>query len=219
MDENLNNNKFGRKDLMYMAIYGFIMFAGGIAKILYALLGEFIPSVFNFVNYLVLFIFVILLYKKDIYNSFKDMNKKVIKLILIMVLVAVATIIMSTILNTFFEVKTSANQEIVKETISENMVLSFFATVIMGPLVEEVVYRHILLGKISKIIPTVIATILSIIIFAVVHTGFKIEIIMYLPLSIGITSIYLLFRKNFMASYIFHFLWNLMAFCVSLLTI
>ena len=219
MVDNLNYNKLGGKDLLYLIIYSLIMFAGIIVRILYAFLGEFIPSVYNFANYLVLFVFVILFYGKDIVNYFKNLNKKIIKLILVMILVAISTIIMAAILNTTFNITTSPNQEAVKETIAENMGISFLATVIMGPMVEEVVYRHILLGKLSNLIPTAIATIISVIVFAAVHTGFKIEIIMYLPLALGITSIYLLFKKNFIASYVFHVLWNLMAFFVSLSTI
>lgn len=216
MDENLNYNKLEGKDLLYLVIYALIMFAGVIVRILYNILGEFIPSVFNFANYLVLFTLVILFYRKDISKYFKNLNKKFLKLIITIILVAIATIIIAAILNTVFNITTSANQEAVKSTIADNMAISFLATIILGPMVEEVVYRHILLGKLSNIVPTAIATIISIIIFAAVHTGFKIEIIMYLPLSIGITSIYLLFKKNFIASYIFHVLWNLMAFFVSL---
>ena len=208
------DKKLEIRDLAYILIYISIIFLGIAGTFIYLILGNLKISLFIFVNYLILFIFGILYYKKDIVEA-KNNLKNYKKLILYIVLVGIGSVALSTIIEMIFSIGETNNQTIVNENILENPLLSFVSVVILGPLVEEIIYRHIFLGKLSNMIPKGVAIVFSVIMFSSVHTGFSREILIYIPMAIGITIMYLKFNKNIIASYLYHSLWNLYAFIIN----
>ena len=208
------DKKIELKDLAYILMYITIIFFGITGVIIYLIFGDFKTPLFLFVNYLILFIFGIIYYNKDIKKAMKDILSYK-KLAMYSMLVGIGSIAVSIVINYVLSIGETANQTTVNEVLLENPVMSFFTIVLLGPLVEEIIYRHIFLGKLSNMIPKGVAITFSVFMFSYIHTGFSIEILVYIPIAIGITIMYLKFNKNLIVSYIYHILWNLYTFIAS----
>lgn len=204
------------KNTAYALIYVLINFVGLLVFPLY--LFNIVPSnsIVMFINFIILFILGIVLFRKSIGESIAELRGNYFRLFRNIVLGMVFSIGLSNLLNTFAQIKETANQNIVNEAIYSLPILSFFSVVIMGPMVEELIFRKLLIGELSKKIPTPIAVIISILLFSFVHTWFSIEILIYIPIALAITFIYFKMGKNFMASYIYHVMWNLLSFTISM---
>ena len=87
------------------------------------------------------------------------------------------------------------------------LAFSFFVTVGV-PLVEEMFYRHILIGKLSAYAPTWLVASISAALFAYMHSHQWQDFFSYLPLSIVLTLIYVKSGKNVAYSWLFHALNN-----------
>ena len=87
------------------------------------------------------------------------------------------------------------------------LAFSFFVTVGV-PLVEEMFYRHILIGKLSAYAPTWLVASISAALFAYMHSHQWQDFFLYLPLSIVLTLIYVKSGKNVAYSWLFHTLNN-----------
>ena len=87
------------------------------------------------------------------------------------------------------------------------LVFSFFVTVGV-PMIEEIFYRHILIGKLSAYAPTWLVASISAALFAYMHTHQWQDFFSYLPLSIVLTLVYVKSGKNVAYSWLFHALNN-----------
>ena len=87
------------------------------------------------------------------------------------------------------------------------LAFSFFVTVGV-PLVEEIFYRHILIGRLSAYAPTWLIASISAALFAYMHSHQWQDFFSYLPLSIVLTLIYVKSGKNVAYSWLFHALNN-----------
>ena len=87
------------------------------------------------------------------------------------------------------------------------LAFSFFVTVGV-PLVEEMFYRHILIGKLSAYALTWLVASISAALFAYMHSHQWQDFFSYLPLSIVLTLIYVKSGKNVAYSWLFHALNN-----------
>lgn len=102
------------------------------------------------------------------------------------------------------------NQQSVMDALSGgtlSIVFSFFVAIGV-PIIEEVFYRHILIGKLSAYAPTWLVASISAVLFAVMHCHQWQDLLAYLPLSILITLIYVKSGKNVAYSWAFHALNN-----------
>ena len=102
------------------------------------------------------------------------------------------------------------NQQQVINTLNDGtlgLAFSFFVTVGV-PLVEEMFYRHILIGKLSAYAPTWLVASISAALFAYMHSHQWQDFFSYLPLSIVLTLIYVKSGKNVAYSWLFHALNN-----------
>ncbi|WP_179871740.1 CPBP family intramembrane glutamic endopeptidase [Bacillus cereus] len=94
------------------------------------------------------------------------------------------------------------NEIALRETaVNTPLLWSILITGILGPIVEEIVFRHILIGQLSKSLPTILTVILSIICFTGSHIigydPFVIsEAIPYLPIAFITTFVYLKSNKT-----------------------
>lgn len=225
----MNNEKFKGKDLGFLFIYILIMVLQIPSIILYLVNSNTSDSFLLFFGYFILFLVSIFMYRKEISNGIKSLKGRYIKLILFSILIGIFVIVLSGIVNSFFGVSETTNQKVIDDTIVENAKLVFFPIVIFGPIVEEIVYRNILIGKIvngifkqnkernvfSKIlyyITVFVIAVISMVIFSFMHTGFSNQIVVYLPIALGITIVYFKYNRNFVASFIFHLMWNGFAF-------
>lgn len=102
------------------------------------------------------------------------------------------------------------NQQAVLSALSDGaigIIFSFFVAVGV-PLVEEVFYRHILIGKLSAYAPTWVVAPISALLFAAMHCHQWQDLIAYLPISIVVTLVYVFSGKSVAYSWLFHALNN-----------
>ncbi|MGQ0440994.1 lysostaphin resistance A-like protein, partial [Bacillus sp. B-TM1] len=86
---------------------------------------------------------------------------------------------------------------------------------ILGPIIEEIVFRYILLNRFSHYIGTAIASIISIIIFTVLHTNQLSDIAIYLPGSVILTAAYLISKRSIAYVMAIHMLNNCITFILN----
>lgn len=87
------------------------------------------------------------------------------------------------------------------------LVFCFFVAIGV-PMVEEIFYRHILIGKLSAYAPTWAVASTSALLFAYMHCHQWQDMIAYLPISIVLTLVYVFSRKSVAYSWMFHALNN-----------
>ena len=87
------------------------------------------------------------------------------------------------------------------------LVFCFFVAIGV-PMVEEIFYRHILIGKLSTYAPTWLVASISAALFAYMHCHQWQDFFTYLPLSIVLTLVYVKSGKNVAYSWLFHALNN-----------
>lgn len=104
----------------------------------------------------------------------------------------------------------ATNQQSVMDALFDGtlgLAFSFFVTVGV-PMIEEIFYRHILIGKLSAYAPTWLVASISAALFAYMHTYQWQDFFSYLPLSIVLTLVYVKSGKNVAYSWAFHALNN-----------
>ena len=87
------------------------------------------------------------------------------------------------------------------------LVFCFFVAIGV-PMVEEIFYRHILIGKLSSYAPTWLVASISAALFAYMHSHQWQDFFTYLPISIVLTLVYVMSGKNVAYSWLFHALNN-----------
>ena len=102
------------------------------------------------------------------------------------------------------------NQQLVIDALTSSRLALLFAffVAVGAPLVEEIFYRHILIGTLSTYAPTWVVASISALLFAYMHCHQWQDMIAYLPISIVLTLIYVKSGKNVAYSWLFHALNN-----------
>ena len=102
------------------------------------------------------------------------------------------------------------NQQQVMNALNDGtlgLVFTFFVGIGV-PVIEEIFFRHILIGKLSAYAPTWLVASISAALFAYMHSHQWQDFFMYLPLSIVLTLVYVKSGKNVAYSWAFHALNN-----------
>ena len=102
------------------------------------------------------------------------------------------------------------NQQQVMNALNDGtlgLIFTFFVGIGV-PVIEEIFFRHILIGKLSAYAPTWLVASISAALFAYMHSHQWQDFLMYLPLSIVLTLVYVKSRKNVAYSWLFHALNN-----------
>ena len=102
------------------------------------------------------------------------------------------------------------NQQGVVSALSDSalgLTFAFFVAIGM-PLVEEIFYRHVLIGKLSPYAPTWLLGSISAFLFAYMHCHEWQDMTMYLPVGIILTLVYIKSGKNIAYSWMYHALNN-----------
>ena len=102
------------------------------------------------------------------------------------------------------------NQQGVVSALSDSalgLTFAFFVAIGM-PLVEEIFYRHILIGKLSPYAPTWLLGSISAFLSAYMHCHEWQDMTMYLPVGIILTLVYIKSGKNIAYSWMYHALNN-----------
>lgn len=139
----------------------------------------------------------IIFFRKEIIESFTYFKEKTILKIVSIPMVVLFTVIVEQSVMHFLATDQPENQEQLLETgTGIPLIFTLLVFGILGPLLEEIVFRHIILNRFSHYIGTAIASIISIIIFTVLHTNQLSDIAIYLPGSVILTAAYLISKRS-----------------------
>ncbi|MGR0159235.1 lysostaphin resistance A-like protein [Paenarthrobacter nitroguajacolicus] len=88
--------------------------------------------------------------------------------------------------------------------------------VILGPFVEEYLFRHLLIGKLSRYVNIWVCCVISVVVFASIHVVGREGLVLsalapYLGMAMVLVAVYVWTGKNLMFSYFVHAAKNLMA--------
>ncbi len=155
----------------------------------------------------------IIFFRKEIIESFTYFKEKTILKIVSVPLVVLFTVIVEQSVMRFLATAQPENQEQLLETgTGIPLIFTLLVFGILGPLLEEIVFRHIILNRFSHYIGTAIASIISIIIFTVLHTNQLSDIAIYLPGSVILTAAYLISKRSIAYVMAIHMLNNCIIF-------
>ncbi|OUC02356.1 CAAX protease [Bacillus thuringiensis serovar medellin] len=155
----------------------------------------------------------IIYFRKEIIESFTYFKEKTILKIVSIPMIVLFTLIVEQCVMHFLATGQPENQEQLLETGAEvPLVFTLLVFGILGPILEEIVFRHILINRFSYHIGTAIASIISIMIFTLLHTNQLSDIAIYLPGSLILTAAYLISKRSIAYVIAIHMLNNCLAF-------
>lgn len=155
----------------------------------------------------------IIFFRKEIIESFTYFKEKTILKIVSIPMVVLFTVIVEQSVMRFLATGQPENQEQLLETGAEiPLIFTLLVFGILGPILEEIIFRHIILNRFSHYIGTAIASIISIIIFTVLHTNQLSDIAIYLPGSVILTAAYLISKRSLAYVMAIHILNNCLGF-------
>ncbi len=155
----------------------------------------------------------IIFFRKEIIESFTYFKEKTILKIVSIPMVVLFTVIVEQSVMRFLATGQPENQEQLLETGAEiPLIFTLLVFGILGPILEEIVFRHILINRFSYHIGTAIASIISIIIFTLLHTNQLSDIAIYLPGSVILTVAYLISKRSIAYVIAIHILNNCLGF-------
>lgn len=155
----------------------------------------------------------IIFFRKEIIESFTYFKEKTILKIVSVPLVVLFTVIVEQSVMRFLATAQPENQEQLLGTgTGIPLIFTLLVFGILGPLLEEIVFCHIILNRFSHYIGTAIASIISIIIFTVLHTNQLSDITIYLPGSVILTVAYLISKRSIAYVMAIHMLNNCITF-------
>ncbi|MDA1550190.1 CPBP family intramembrane metalloprotease [Bacillus tropicus] len=158
----------------------------------------------------------IIFFRKEIIESFTYFKEKTILKIVSIPMVVLFTVIAEQSVMHFLATGQPENQEQLLKTGAEiPLIFTLLVFGILGPILEEIVFRHILLNRFSHYIGTAIASIISIIIFTVLHTNQLSDIAIYLPGSLILTAAYLISKRSIAYVMAIHMLNNCITFILN----
>lgn len=155
----------------------------------------------------------IIFFRKEIIESFTYFKEKKILKIVSIPMVVLFTVIVEQIVMRFLATGQPENQEQLLETGAEiPLIFTLLVFGILGPILEEIIFRYIILNRFSHYIGTAIASIISIIIFTLLHTNQLSDIAIYLPGAVILTAAYLISKRSLAYVMAIHILNNCLGF-------
>ncbi len=155
----------------------------------------------------------IIFFRKEIIESFTYFKEKTILKIVSIPMVVLFTVIVEQAVMRFLATGQPENQEQLLETGAEiPLIFTLLVFGILGPILEEIIFRYIILNRFSHYIGTAIASIISIIIFTLLHTNQLSDIAIYLPGAVILTAAYLISKRSLAYVMAIHILNNCLGF-------
>ncbi len=215
----MNFIKTNKKDLIMLVVFTmFVIFQIGVLILVGVLLltnvnlveSEFATTVAAFI---VPAIIGISFYRKEILQSFSYFKEKTILKVISIPMVVLLTLILETFVTKFLvNTDQSVNQDLVNQAASEvPFIFAVLLVGVVGPIVEEIVFRHILVNKFSSYVGTAIASIVSILLFTVLHSQNLSDFAIYLPGSVIYTVAYLISKRSLAYIIAIHVLNNVLS--------
>ncbi|MER6987178.1 lysostaphin resistance A-like protein [Micrococcus luteus] len=176
----------------------------------------------NIVSYAILVVLVLAVAWRPLVTSLRVFRTGTWWKLLLLPATWLACIVVNVIvLSLIGEAQTSANQAALEEmTTQAPPVLMILMTVVAAPLVEEYLFRHLLIGKLSRWINVWVCAVVSVLAFTLLHflgTGgdFRlVETVPYLTLAVAITVSYILMGRSFGYAVLLHMVNNGIAIAI-----
>ena len=182
----------------------------------------------SFTVYSLLFVIVLALNFKSLQEKFRELsvNTKnkfgfLLKLLAIIVISYVAMTLLVLIFDKVFNISIlPQNTENLKSN-SEKMpkIITFVMMTIFAPIIEEYVFRESFIAWVDKDKKVLLATVtvISVIMFDLIHVINFFEFFYYIPLSVSLTYVYWDNERNVSSSIIMHSLTNALGFVMMLI--
>lgn len=191
-----------------------------------------IISIIGFIFKLIIAIpAMVILYKAQYVEKFKKIFtfKNILLIVLMTFGVIIAEMVWNTILLNVFPTvydQTSSNQEEIRLMLQNTTPLNMFLIlVIIGPIIEEFLFRYLLIDEILIFLPRIAAGIISVIIFAAIHSMTELTsgdlqlaiytVCQYIPSAVIFVAVYLRTNNIYMSSAV-HILANGFSFLIML---
>lgn len=161
----------------------------------------------------VFLIIVLALFSREFFPAFSYLRTRpFLKILLLFGLWILVVIVQAATRIALYGIKPpiAENQQQVINAIFDGgtgLIFCFFVAIGV-PMVEEIFYRHILIGKLSTYAPTWLVASISAALFAYMHSHQWQDFFSYLPISIVLTLVYVMSGKNVAYSWLFHALNN-----------
>lgn len=161
---------------------------------------------FFFSIYAFMFIIAVALFHEEIKDSLVDFFKKPIKRTFFIFILLIVTYFINYKVSIFFSINEETNNQesLLKIMQDVPFFVNFIYLTFIAPLVEEIFFRHILIGEFSNFVGGFIASIISIIAFVCAHSIAFPECMAYLPLALSITGVYIINKGSISSSFMFH---------------
>ena len=155
----------------------------------------------------------VIFFRKEIIQSFTYFKEKTILKIVSIPMVVLFTVIVEQAVLRFLATGQPENQEqVLTQGAEMPIIFTLLLFGIMGPIIEEIMFRHILLNRFSHYVGTTIASIISIIIFTFLHANQLADIAIYLPGAVILTAAYLISNRSLAYVIAIHMLNNCLSF-------
>ena len=168
MDERKSKNYLGYFfALMYFA--GTIFFQTDFSEnVLLKIYGsiEFWDEFFEIIYYGIFAVAFLFSYKNQFIKDIKETKITYLKYIGIALIFIILTMVTAAIILSYNGIGESANQESISKSISEYGLISLLVVVVFGPFVEEIVFRGVILNRITQRFSMCIGIAVSSMIFA-----------------------------------------------------
>lgn len=138
---------------------------------------KFWDTYFEIIYYGIFAVACLLFYKNKIAASLKKIKITDFKYIGIALIFIIITMVASAIILSYNGIGESANQEAINNYISDYGIITLLVVIILGPLVEEIVFRgiiyYLLRGKKGNLARIIVANFITSLMFAIYHCGIK----------------------------------------------
>ncbi|PHE93643.1 CPBP family intramembrane metalloprotease [Bacillus wiedmannii] len=215
----MNFIKMNKKELTMLLIFTlfvpfqiglFILFGISLLANVNLVESEFLLSAIGFT---VPAIVGIIFFRKEIIQSFTYFKEKTILKIVSIPMVVLLMVIIENSIMYFLATGQPENQEQLLERGAEvPLIFTLLVFGILGPILEEIVFRYILINSFSHYIGTAIASIISILIFTFLHTNQLSDYAIYLPGAVILTIAYLISKRSLAYVMAIHMLNNCLGF-------
>lgn len=138
---------------------------------------KFWDTYFEIIYYGIFAVACLLFYKNKIAASIKKIKITDFKYIGIALIFIIITMVASAIILSYNGIGESANQEAINNYISDYGIITLLVVIILGPFVEEIVFRgiiyYLLLGKKENLARIIVANFITSLMFAIYHCDIK----------------------------------------------
>lgn len=200
-----------------LIVYTLILVLPFSKGILISLIKQFTTSGFwiNFYVYLIPILVTLTFYGKEVLKEFSYFKEKTLKKILLALglffSIQVLNYLMSSLSNLLGGAATSNQQAVAQASSQGPLILTILIFVVLGPLVEEVIFRRILIKEASNYVNEKVMILISWLGFILIHVHAPIDVLSYLPVATVLTWAYLKNEKNLAYSWTVHMLNNAFA--------